>query len=156
MWGEKILPMEPVPVREAFDSPEYIFQVKWDGVRCITHVRKDCVLAHNRKLMDRTKQYPELKELSEILQAEQAVFDGEIIVLRERKPSFPLVLRRDLTTDETTIRRLARKIPVNYMIFDLLYLDGRDMTVLPLRERLEILRKVINPGGTIWITDSFP
>ncbi len=71
----KLWSMEKVP------RGEYVFQVKWDGVRILAFVRRDGVILQNRNLALRTKQYPELQDLSHLLHCDAVILDGEVVAV---------------------------------------------------------------------------
>ena len=141
-------------------DPSFLFQVKWDGVRMIAHIGNGNMMLHNRKLNHRTAHYPELVRLAELIQHD-VILDGEIVALREGKPSFPLVLERDLIGGSTSmpdaakVRRAMQRVPIYYMVFDILYFKGKDITGLPLRERYEILGNLLPEDDTIHLVENF-
>ncbi len=135
----KISPMEPVAGEEPFNSSRYYFQLKWDGVRLLTFLDNNRVMLQNRKGRERTSQYPELQEIIRMIGCTEAVLDGEAVVLQRGVPSFARILERDFSSTPQKSIRLARSIPCTYCVFDLLYLQGEDLTGLPLEERLQAL-----------------
>lgn len=148
--------MEPLLAAEPFDSPEHIFQVKWDGVRCLAFLSGGNVRLQNRRLQERTRHYPELAVLPLLAGGREAVLDGEIIALRDGRPSFPLVLERDLVREPGRNPALQRRVPITYVVFDVLSLDGRDLLREPLASRLERLSSLLIPHEQVLVTDSFP
>lgn len=153
-YFKPICPMEPVPSQAVPAGEKYVHQVKWDGVRIIAHVSGNKLFLHNRKLRERTAHYPELAALCGRIK-ESAVLDGEVIALKDGKPSFPLVLKRDLPSGTASVSRLARSIPVTYMVFDLLYLGEKDLTGWPLRDRQEKLMAVLPADDRIVLVENF-
>ena len=85
--------MMPVLVKEIIESPEYVYQVKWDGVRMLAYLSAGRVTLVNKNGHLRTGQYPELQELAFLLQVPSAILDGELVVLKGGKPSFPSILK---------------------------------------------------------------
>lgn len=152
MFYSPIKPMEPKSRPRPFDSDRHIFQVKWDGVRILSFINGREVRLQNRKLRDRTLQYPEMQSLSQQISGREVILDGEMIALKDGKPSFSRILRRDLAARGTKER--VQEIPVVYMVFDLLYADDRDLTKLPWEERDGMLKKLLTPGGNVQITES--
>lgn len=117
-------PMEPVRWPTSFDDPNWQFEIKWDGVRCVASCRDGTVRFHGRRGTDWTGRFPEIEQ---DLRAERGVFDGELVVLEGGRPSFPAMLRR--------LQR--RSGALHYMVFDRLQdADGRDLRplALPLRQ----------------------
>ena len=128
--------LAPVPA----DDQAYGYEVKWDGVRAVAFVRGGRVRLQSRRLLDTTKQYPELAKLGETLGAHEVVLDGEIIAFDDQgTPRFERLQERMNLVRDVDIRRKAREVPIAYMIFDLLYLDGRSLMALPYRSRRELL-----------------
>lgn len=148
-----IVPMEPRPAPAPFDDPDYIHQVKWDGVRMLAFVSRAGVRLQNRRLHDRTQHYPELQVLARLCRG-PAILDGEVIVLHDGKPSFARVLQRDLTRSERATA-LARRLPVSYMVFDMLVADGEDISGEPLTVRQERLNGALATDGQIGLVESF-
>ena len=70
-----IRPMEPMKCKEVFDSKDHVFQVKWDGVRILTFYNGNDVILQNRRLNNRTMQYPELQNLRQMVQ-HPVILDG--------------------------------------------------------------------------------
>lgn len=123
-----------------FDSDKHIFELKWDGTRCIAFVDRNSVRLQNRRLIDITYRYPEFHELKRHLKVKSAVFDGEIIVLKEGIPDFELLQQREHVEDMERIRILSELIPATYVVFDLLYLNGISLMNKPLIERRDFLK----------------
>ena len=119
-------PMEPVRWPKAFDDPLWQYEIKWDGLRCIAKAVAGGVRLQGRSGADWTAQFP---ELAAALQGSGRVFDGELVVLEDGRPSFPAVMRS---------LRSGRGL-VHYMVFDCLAANGRDLRPLPLDERRQEL-----------------
>ena len=153
----KIAPMLAAAADEPFDSPEFTYEAKWDGVRTIAFVDGGEVRLQTRNLLDCTRQYPEGTQVAEAMTgAYQAIVDGEIVALDEKGvPSFQRLQPRMHVTDDSTVRKLRRSTPVIYQVFDLLYADGEDLTRKPLRERLRRLDEALTPMGAIRRSEGF-
>ena len=153
----KIAPMLAAAADEPFDSPEFTYEAKWDGVRTIAFVDGGEVRLQTRNLLDCTRQYPEGTQVAEALTgAYQAIVDGEIVALDEKGvPSFQRLQPRMHVSDDSTVRKLRRSTPVIYQVFDLLYADGEDLTRRPLRERLRRLDEALTPMGAIRRSEGF-
>lgn len=150
------VPMEPKPCPAPFDSPEHLFQVKWDGVRCLALVEAGKVRLWSRRLRERTGQYPELAALAAQVRAARAVLDGELIALSGGKPSFFRILEREMAGAPGAAQRLAGRVPATFMVFDLLELGGRELYSLPLSRRQQLLHEAVQPGGAVQVVESFP
>ncbi len=113
-------------------------EVKWDGVRALTEVRDGALRMTSRNENSITVAWPELA--TSPLGDRDLVVDGEIIALNESGlPDFRTLQERMHVRSPRTIARLAEKVPAIYMVFDLLRLDGRDLTTEPLAERRALL-----------------
>lgn len=153
---EWIVPMEPILVPQIPEGDEFIHQVKWDGIRGLCYIEDGKVRVFTRKGRERTGFYPELNVLSSLVNAKSACLDGEIIILSEEmRPSFQLSLIRERVSAPGRINYYAKKYPVQYIVFDLLSLNGRLITEKPLKERSALLREHLRTGGSIAITDDF-
>jgi bifunctional non-homologous end joining protein LigD len=126
-------PGRPVPSGEAWTH-----EVKWDGVRALTEVRDGTLRMTSRNENAITIAWPELS--TSPLGDRDLLVDGEIIALNERGlPDFRTLQERMHVRSATTAARLADAVPAIYMVFDLLRLDGRDLTGEPLEKRRELL-----------------
>src|SRR5216683_3872064 len=154
----KIEPMLASAADQPFDSPDFTYEPKWDGVRTIAFVDGGEVRLQTRNLLDCTKQYPEATQAAEALTgAYHAILDGEIVALNEKGvPSFQRLQPRMHVSDESTVRKLRKSTPVIYQVFDILYADGEDLTRKPLRERLRRLDEALTPMGSIRRSEGFP
>jgi bifunctional non-homologous end joining protein LigD len=136
---------------------DWLFEVKWDGVRAVAFLDNEEVHLQSRTGLRCERQYPELAVMPHHIAASQAVLDGEIAVLNPKGVSqFHLIQPRIANTDPNTIAHLVRSTPVIYFVFDLLYLDGYDLRGVALDKRRELLQLVLTPGPTIRISDAFP
>ena len=148
---EKIVPMMARTGTLPRDDEDWAFEVKWDGVRAICHSEPGRMRLHSRNLLDITPRYPEVGRLNRALSHHRAVLDGEIVALdAEGKPSFGALQRRMHVGSESTVRRLAKETPVTYIIFDLLWLDGRSLMDLPYTERRARLAELELGDGGRW------
>jgi ATP-dependent DNA ligase len=127
-----LLPMLAVPAAP-FDSPDHIFEVKWDGVRALAAVEADGVRLWGRERSAYTDRYPELAALRRWPPG--TLVDGELVVLRNGLPDLASVLSRHALANPWKIRFAPRWCPVHYVVFDLLYHGGRCLLREPLQER---------------------
>ena len=137
-------------------SDNWIYEVKWDGVRAICYIQNGQVrmVSRNGNVIDR--QYPELTILPHHIKAQTAIIDGEIAALNERGvPSFELLQRRINVSDASSVATLARHHPVVFYAFDVLYLNGRDLRGLPLIERKRMLKDVLQPNDVVRYSEHF-
>ena len=142
-------PIRPMMAKtgEPFDSGDFIFEPKWDGLRALLFKHDNRIELQNRNLRDVTAGYPELQELKSSIKAKAAVIDGEAVVLNPKGlPDFGQMQNRFGINDATRAEVLRKTIPVTYVAFDLLHLNGKDLVSKPLEERKATLRKVISEG----------
>jgi bifunctional non-homologous end joining protein LigD len=152
---EPILPMEPVGSDYIPQGPDWIAQVKWDGVRLLTYFDGKQVKLFNRNRNERTHHYPEVADIRPYCRAESVILDGEIIALgADGKPSFHEVMRRDGIRRMEKVAQVMKAVPVTYMIFDVIYKDGNWLDRESLQHRLEILAAMIEPKNHIQLVPS--
>ncbi len=142
MLPARVAPMLARLAREPFDSPEYLFEVKWDGTRCIGFVERGRVRLHNRRFIEIQTRYPEFATLARLPSG--TVVDGEVIVLHGGRPDFSRLLEREQAEDAFRIEVLRRVLPATYVTFDLLYKSGRSIMKQPLSQRREQLREIMS------------
>jgi len=133
------------------DGSASCYEVKWDGVRALAYVEGGRARFESRRGGDITGRYPELRELGEALGATPVVLDGEIVAFDDERPSFERLQRRMHVTSEGAVHRLVREIPVVYLVFDLLWMDGHATMPLPYEERRRLLDG-LELGGPAWQT----
>ena len=126
---------------EPFDSPEFLYEIKWDGTRALTYRDARDYRLQNRKQFSQKERYPELNCLSALPAG--TVFDGEIVVLRQGKPSFEGMLKREQALTATRVAAAARSWPATYVVFDLLYVRYGSIMNQPCSERRERLREMV-------------
>jgi bifunctional non-homologous end joining protein LigD len=130
-----------------FDHEGWWFEPKFDGVRTLLYVEGENVRLLSRTGRDQTATYPELARLYRNVSAVNAVVDGEIVATDERgRASFERLQRRMNLTAPADVERARRRVPVELVAFDLLWLDGEDLTSLPLHERRRRLQEVVTEG----------
>lgn len=131
-----IRPMLAKRAPKPFDSSDYLFEVKWDGFRCIVFRDGAGVRLQSRNLKDLTHLFPELS--SSFQQVDHpVVVDGEIIVFESGKPDFQALQRRGRA--QRPGGQLTKKYPARYAAFDLLYLGADSLMDLPLTKRRQAL-----------------
>jgi bifunctional non-homologous end joining protein LigD len=149
---ERVVPMlarsGPLPAEEE----RYGFEIKWDGMRAVVYSLPGRIRIQGRKLNDITSQWPELRRMNRALHEHEAVLDGEIVAFdADGRPSFARLQRRMNLTGESQIQRTAKTVPVTFVAFDLLHLDGHSLLELPYAERRERL-EALDLNGSHWRT----
>jgi len=153
-----IHPMLATSANDPFDSPDWLFEIKWDGYRAIAFVWNGAARFVSRNQNDLTPQYPELRELPKLIRAENAILDGEIVALDEQgRSSFSLMQQRTGFRDRVRRATPQPKIPILFYVFDLLYLDGYDLRRVELEQRKSVLACLLNSKhDIIRFSDHFP
>jgi bifunctional non-homologous end joining protein LigD len=149
-----INPMLATLVDEAFSNDEWIFETKWDGFRAVCFVEKNQARFVSRNQLDMTHQYPELVGVGKQVKAKQAILDGEIVALdRDGRPRFQLLQPRVGRKHRSDVQDLVGKAPIVYYAFDLLYVDGYDLTACPVVERKTALERILRPASFIKLSE---
>jgi len=131
------------------EDGRWAFEVKWDGVRAIAYSRPGELRLESRNLNDITDRYPELARIDRALGSHAAVLDGEIVALDDRgRPSFSALQQRMQLASREQARRRIKDLPVTYVIFDLLWLDGHSLMELPYLQRRERLLGLALEGAS--------
>jgi bifunctional non-homologous end joining protein LigD len=136
---------------------DWLYEIKWDGVRAICYIQNGRLKLVSRNGNNMDRQYPELAILPQQIKARDAILDGEIAALDDRGlPNFERLQQRINVTGESAIATLARQVPAVLFVFDLLYLDSRDLRGEPLIERKRLLKEVLQPNEIIRYSEHFP
>jgi bifunctional non-homologous end joining protein LigD len=134
------------------DEDGWAFEVKWDGVRAIGYADGGRLRLASRLGRDTTSRYPELRELGRVIGSREAVLDGEVVAFGDDgRPSFQRLQGRMHLASDSAVRRMAASQPVTYVIFDLLFFEGRSLCELPYSERRERLLE-LDLNGPAWQT----
>jgi len=129
---------------KAFDDDAWWFEPKFDGIRAMTYLTTDATRLVTRRGREVSAQYPELHMVHELVNQVNAVLDAEIVAFDDDgRNSFEALQQRMNLVNEREIKRIAQKVPVAMIAFDLLWLDGRDVTGLSLEQRRELLSAIL-------------
>src|SRR4029453_17299760 len=138
---------------EAFDDPTWWFEPKMDGIRCLAEMSTGETVLRSRTGRDVTSQYPEIHMIHELVDQVNAVIDGEIVAFDpDGRISFETLQQRMNLANPRQIERIKTQIPVTFVAFDLLWLDGKDTTGLGLEERRELLTYVVEQDDRLQLT----
>ena len=150
-------PIEPMLARPADKPPgsqDYLYEVKWDGLRALISLDDGQIRIHGRNGMDLTKQFPELLVPDQAFRATSALFDGEIVCLEsDGRPLFQNVINRMQQKSEGAVDRARSKCPAVCYLFDCLYLDGRAIVNEPLTRRREWLQDAIRKDSPYRVSE---
>lgn len=142
-------PMLATAGRLPRDDEGWAFEVKWDGIRAVAFAEPGRLRLTSRTGRDITGQYPDIAGLSRQLGSHTAVLDGELVAFDSGRPSFQRLQRRMNVTTDADIRRAVREAPVVYVVFDLLYIDGRSLLTDDYEHRRARLAE-LSLGGSAW------
>ena len=107
-----------------FNSPDYLFELKLDGIRAILYIDKDKVTIQNKRGDELIERYPELKQASKYTNC-SCVLDGEIICMTNGIPDFAKLQRRALLTNKLRIHLMMKSCPVQFVAYDILQKENR-------------------------------
>ena len=152
---ESITPMLAVLGTGLPAGSDWLYEVKWDGVRAVMFIDGKHIHMQARRGMAIEKQYPELHKIVDAVDAETAILDGEIVCFDENGlPSFQLLQNR-IGASPRAVPKLVESQPASYFAFDLLYLDGYDLRRTPLIERKQLLQAVLRPDEIFRFSEHF-
>ncbi|HZP45287.1 MAG TPA: DNA ligase D [Candidatus Binataceae bacterium] len=139
---------------EPFDGKEWLFELKYDGVRALALRDHGEVRLYGRNQRAITRRYPEIVLALAALPYEQFAIDGEIVALADDgRPSFQLLQRRMHQDDPREAQRLSLATPATFFTFDLLAFDGCDLRPLGLEQRKGVLAHLIRGEGPVRYCD---
>ena len=151
-------PIEPMLARAAEKPPasrDFLYEVKWDGIRSLISLDEGQIKIHGRNGLESTQQFPELLIPDQAFRATSGVFDGEIVCVNdEGKPDFANVIQRLKQTSKGGIERAKAKCPVVCYLFDCLYLDGRAIVNEPLARRREWLEDAVRTNPAYRVSEA--
>jgi len=132
------------------DESDWAFEIKWDGVRAVAYCDGGTVRLESRSLRDISSQYPEVRRIGDALGSVQVILDGEIVAFDgEGRPDFQRLQGRMHLASDAAVRRRMDDTPVTYVIFDILFLEGRSTLELPYEERRTLLER-LELSGESW------
>lgn len=135
-------PMLATLTKHYFSDKNWIYECKFDGVRCLLLKNKKKFILKSRNDKNVSLTYPELVQAAESFSMEQIVLDGEIVSFVNSISNFAKLQPRSGVQNPSP--DLIKKVPVYLCVFDILYLDGYDLTDLPLLTRKKILKQVVS------------
>ena len=151
-----VAPMLASPVANAFNDNEWVFEIKWDGVRAILFKENGKIKLQSRSGNDITEKYPEVVTSARecLKESKSTVIDGEIVVLDENGiPRFQAHQRRMNVESKKEILVLSSETPCTFYAFDVLYYEHEDLKKLSYLDRRNILSQILGPNDTIKISD---
>jgi bifunctional non-homologous end joining protein LigD len=138
---ERVTPMKAVLTDERFSDPEWVYERKLDGIRCIAIKAEQRVRLLSRNDLSLNGRFPEVVDALERDGVTDVVLDGEVVAFAGAQTSFEALQQRN-----------ERHVRVFYYVFDILHLDGHDLTALPWRARKSLLRQALGFHGPVRLT----
>jgi bifunctional non-homologous end joining protein LigD len=147
---DRIEPMAATLAGQAFNDPDWLFEIKWDGYRVEAVVRDGKVKLWTRSLKDAETYFPNLLSPPTWIDAREAIVDGEVVALDdEGRPDFSLLQERISQRRGAGTSNGPVPGALVYEVFDLLYLDGRSLLGVPLEDRKRLLRSVLRETNRV-------
>ena len=143
-------PMLARLARQPFDSPDHLFELKWDGMRALAFIDDGHLELVSRNSRNITSTFPELSDLPTQVKSNRVVLDGELVCLDDLgHPSYSRLEQRLHRSDH----RQARSNPAHFIAFDILYLNGRSVMAEPLLRRKQLLHGLLEASEIAQATD---
>ncbi|MCH1973499.1 DNA ligase [Muricomes sp. OA1] len=146
-----VKPMLISEQQKAFNSSDWIYEIKLDGIRCIAYLDENGTDLRNKRDKKMLPCVPELKDINRQIK-KKCILDGELFVLRNGMTDFYEIQRRALMTDPFKIQLASKKYPASFVAYDIIYDSGKMTTDLPLMERKKILQDTVVENNFISIT----
>jgi bifunctional non-homologous end joining protein LigD len=139
------------------DDERWAFELKWDGVRAVVYIDGSDVRAMTRNDRDVIAGYPELLDLAKSIGRRKLVLDGELVAMdAEGRPSFGQLQQRMHVTKPAQVALLRQQVPVSYLVFDVLHLNGKSLLAKPYSERRSALEALGLEGASWAVPPAFP
>lgn len=155
LFEEKnIKPMLISEMTEPFNDPDWIYELKLDGIRCIAYLDKETELRNKRNV----RLLPKVPELANIYRQANAkcILDGELVILKKGVPDFFELQKRALTSNQFKIKLSSDQFPACFVAYDILYYKDRQLTDLPLMERKALLSEAVQETPTLAVSRYIP
>lgn len=152
---KNITPMLIAQMQEPFDDPEWIYELKLDGLRCIAYLEKDRVILRNKRNMELLPRFIELKNIYKQV-TDRCILDGELVVMVNGVPDFYELQKRTMLTSKTRIGLEAARLPASFVAYDCLQAGDKVLLDVPLMERKQILKKLVQENERMAISRYFP
>ncbi len=135
-------PMLVASQMDAFDDPDYIYELKMDGFRCLSYMDQNSIDLRNKRNMKMLSKFQELKEIYKNVR-NRCILDGEVAVLVDGVPDFYRLQKRTLSTDRFKIELEASRYPASYVAFECIYEGNKELIWEPLLERKAFLSRLV-------------
>lgn len=143
IFDEKtVSPMLIAENKPPFDSLNYIYELKLDGIRCLAYLDNHELELRNKRNKRLNGIYPELTGINKQVKS-RCILDGELLVINNGRTDFYELQRRSLMSNSVKIEMAAKKLPVCFTAFDIVYFEDKQITDLPLTQRKKILSDAV-------------
>ena len=144
-------PMLIAEMQEPFDSPDYIYELKLDGERCVAYLDKDSTTLLNKRDFILNPRFPELNDIHKFVR-DRCILDGEVAILIAGKPDFSEVKRRSVLSNKFKVEMALNKHPASFTAFDILYYKDKQVTDMLLMERKKLLSEVVKENERLSVS----
>lgn len=141
--SKDISPMLIAENQAPFDDGDFIYELKLDGIRCLAYLDSTQCELRNKRNKRLSQIYPELSGINKYVK-ERCILDGELVLINNGKPDFYELQRRSLMSNPVKINIAAKKLPVSFTAFDIVYIKDKTITDKTLIERKNILFDTVN------------
>lgn len=136
--AKNLSPMLIAQMQTPFDNPEWIYELKLDGCRCIAYLDENGTVLRNKRNMELLPRFPELNRIHKQIK-QKCVLDGELVVMVDGVPDFYELQKRTLLTSRVKIELGAARLPASFVAYDCLQCGNRELLGVPLLDRKQIL-----------------
>ena len=152
LFTEKnISPMLIAQMQEPFNDPDWIYELKLDGCRCIAYLEEDRSILRNKRNMELLPRFPELKDIHTSVK-DRCILDGELVVMINGVPEFYELQKRTLMTNPVKISMAAGLLPASFVAYDCLQVNDKVLLDTPLMERKVILQGLVRENERIAVS----
>ncbi|MCA1840350.1 MAG: non-homologous end-joining DNA ligase [Actinobacteria bacterium] len=157
MFPEVFTPMLATLVAKPFDSPEHLFEIKWDGVRTLAYCDLDSTRLFARSRREVTHQYVEFANMHTRCKDAKVILDGEIVALAEdARPSFGRLQHRIGLSKPRDVMRGVQEITLDFIVFDIVFIGDEWIGGMPLEARRDRLAKSFDFGERVSMSQAIP
>lgn len=138
--------LSPMLIKEAaapFNSPDYIYELKLDGIRCLAYLNETSTDIRSKRNGQLIPSFPELADIHAQVKG-KCILDGELIVIKNGVPDFAEVQRRFLISDNQKLISSSGRYPASFVAYDILYINNKLITDQPLLNRKKLLEETVN------------
>lgn len=133
---------------EPFDSNDYIYELKFDGIRCLAYLDRDVIDLRNKRNKELLPLFPELSQLNDFV-SQKCILEGELIVIKNGKPDFYEIQKRTMMTNHFKIEMSAKTYHATYVAYDILYAGNQILIDESIEKRKDILNSIIKENEYI-------